>query len=202
MKSMNSKINFFLASSSPRRKEILKALGYHFKIIKNTFEEDNSKYKDPVKLVLHNAKQKALDIKKQVKTNKPVIGFDTIVVIGKQIIGKPKNKKDAYRILKKLSNSKHYVITGFCIINNKKIILDYEKTKIIFNKLSDNQIKNYINSENVLDKAGAYAIQSSAYSFVKKIEGDYYNVVGLPIFKLSKYLNKIIKIGHKCPTPT
>ncbi len=175
-----------LASGSPRRKEILSALGIDFKVIKSNYEEDNKLYKNPLRLAKHHSQKKAEDVAltNKLTKNTIILGFDTFVVHKNKVIGKPKDKKDAIKILTRLSNSTHKVITAFTIIKNKKSFTDYEITEIKFRKLKKSEIISYVKNNNVLDKAGAYAIQSKAYRFVEEIRGDYYNVVGIPIFKL------------------
>ena len=124
-----------------------------------------------------------------------LITADTIVVFDKEIIGKPKSKRDAKLILEKLSNNKHFVYTGFVVKNSvsKKIIIDYEKTEVTFRKLSSSEINSYIASGSPMDKAGAYGIQDDFGAvFVSKINGCYYNVVGLPLSKLYSALNEIL----------
>ena len=123
-----------------------------------------------------------------------ILTADTIVVLEGQIIGKPKSKKDAERILKLLSGKTHFVYTGFAIknISNKKEIIDYEKTSVTFHKLSSQMIIDYIETGSPMDKAGAYGIQDDFGAvFVKKVNGCYYNVMGLP---LSKVYNSILSI--------
>jgi len=116
-----------------------------------------------------------------------VITADTIVVLDNKVIGKPKDQKDAYHILRKLSGRTHSVYTGYCIYNwlNKKKITEYEKTMVKFRKLSDIEIWDYIRSGSPMDKAGAYGIQDDFGAvFIEKINGCYYNVVGLPLARL------------------
>jgi septum formation protein len=186
---------FILASASPRRKELLTELGIKFKIEKSDYLENNNKTIDPIILATNHAKNKALSIsKKYSKVNNVIFGFDTIVVLGREIIGKPFDKNDSIRILSKLSGSTHKVITGFCIIKNSKtkkiIITNHEISLVTFRKISKNEIIKYVNSFNTLDKAGAYAIQSKGSNFIDEIRGDYYNIVGLPVFKFIKELRK------------
>jgi len=124
-----------------------------------------------------------------------VIAADTIVVIDKLILGKPKNRIDAKRILKKLSSKTHTVYTGFTIYNseNSKVITDYEKTQVTFRKISETEIDDYISTGSPMDKAGAYGIQDDFGAvFIEKIDGCYYNVVGLPLAKLYLSLLRII----------
>ena len=140
--------------------------------------------------------QKANDVANDSDNESIIIGADTVVFCENEILGKPKDYDDAIRMLKLLSGNTHSVYTGFSIINNadKTIITDFEKTDVTFKKLSDIDIIEYVNSVNVKDKAGSYSIQGIASSFVSELKGDYNNVVGLPIYKLSKYLYNTFNI--------
>lgn len=182
-------MKLILASNSPRRREILTQIGINYEIVPSTFEEQ-IKPMEPHKLVMHFAYMKALDVSKRVEDS-ITIGADTIVYLD-EIMGKPKSEDDAYKMLKKLSGRDHFVMTGICVIDSKsgKYICDFEKTKVSFRELSDKEIVNYINTKEPLDKAGAYAIQGIGSLFVKGIEGCYFNVVGLPIYKLSLILKQ------------
>lgn len=183
---------FILASSSPRRVEILNILGVKFDVIPSSYEEVITG-KSPQKLVTEFARAKALDVASGSTKNKIVIAADTIVFKDDEILGKPNSRTDAFRMLKKLSGSYHSVITGICIIdtNSNEILEDYEETIVYFKELSDGEINKYIDSKEPLDKAGAYGIQGLGSIFVKKIDGCYFNVVGLPIFKLNVLLGKM-----------
>ncbi|MDD5688175.1 MAG: Maf family protein [Elusimicrobia bacterium] len=177
---------FILASSSPRRKEILSDAGYKFKIAHPKISEDIS-FKNPVKIVKGLALKKA----KAVNLKGIIIGADTIVVLKGEIIGKPRDKEEAKEILTKLSNSKHYVYTGVAILdtNIKRQIVDYEKTEVQFKKLSKEDIEFACSKH--LDKAGAYSVQEKNDFFVKSIKGDYLNVVGFPLKKFKDMLKKL-----------
>lgn len=183
---------FILASSSPRRIEILKALHMDFEIIPSNYEEVIIQMA-PQELVIEFARNKAIDVAKRTACNKIIIAADTIVFKDNEILGKPKNREDAYRMLKKLSGSSHSVMTGICLIDNdsNSIFVDYEETLVYFKELSEEDIKYYIESKEPLDKAGAYGIQGLGSIFVKKIDGCYFNVVGLPVFKLNNLLGKM-----------
>jgi septum formation protein len=121
-----------------------------------------------------------------------IIGSDTVVYCDK-IMGKPKDKEDAYSMLKMLSNRHHYVMTGISVINalNGDVVTEYEKTKVFFRAIDHNEIINYISSEEFVDKAGAYAIQGIGSLFVSGIEGCYFNVVGFPIFRFSNIMKRL-----------
>lgn len=175
-----------LASKSPRRRKLLKQLGLSFRSISVETEEkvkDGEKPSTTVKRISREKLEKAQTIVKE----GIIITADTIVVLDNKVIGKPKNKKDAFRILKMLSGQTHLVYTGFSIFNNSnlKYLTDFEKTSVKFRNLTDDEILEYIESGSPMDKAGAYGIQDDFGAvFIEKINGCYYNVVGLPLAKL------------------
>jgi septum formation protein len=119
-----------------------------------------------------------------------IIGADTTVIFKKEIIGKPKSKQDAIRILKLLSGNTHKIVTGFTVMEGKKSITGHIVSKAKFKKLSEQEIKAYVATNEPMDKAGGYGIQDKGGLFIEKIEGDYFNVVGLPIFAVSKALKE------------
>lgn len=180
-----------LASGSPRRKELLKNLGITFNVVNSEFEEVLSDNMHPYKLAADLALQKAESVANNNYTDAIIIAADTIV-IHKGVLGKPHNDDDAYEMLKALSNNVHEVVTGIAIMDCKsnKSITDYEVTKVYFREISDEEIYRYIATGEPMDKAGAYGIQGKASLFVKKIDGDYFNVVGLPIYKLGRLLQQ------------
>ena len=171
-----------LGSSSPRRADLLKILTSNFRILKPDFDESLIKA-SPNEYPLLEAKNKYLSIKNSVKPQDFIICCDTVVVLDNNIFGKPKDKNEAFLMLKKLSNNTHEVISGYVLGTSEKILSQKTvTTKVTFNKLTDEQIKKYIKEEYVLDKAGSYAIQDDEkYHLINKIEGSYYNVVGFPL---------------------
>lgn len=186
----------YLASKSPRRRKLLTQIGINFKSFSVDLNEeifDGEHPADSVKrLALHKSNAAIQKLKSGI-----VITADTIVVLDKVIIGKPKNEKDAFEILSKLSGKTHSVYTGFaiCNISTGKKIVDYEKTKVTFRILLPDEIKSYIKTGSPMDKAGAYGIQDDFGAvFVEKINGCYYNVVGLPLSKFYKRLMEFIRI--------
>lgn len=174
-----------LASNSPRRKEIFKNLGVDFQTIGSNIEEKVDEQLSPIEIAKHFSYIKAKDVSTKLEGDYIVIGADTIVEYNK-ILGKPRNEQDAYNMLKFLSGKIHRVITGFAIIDclTGQQFVDYESTKVYFKNLREEEIRSYIATGEYIGKAGAYAIQGKASLFIKKIEGDYFNVVGLPVFKL------------------
>ncbi len=185
--------SYVLASQSPRRKQLLNFLGLPFEVFHPSIEE-NHKGEKPISYAKKLAEEKALVASNNFK-DKIIISADTIVVLDGKILEKPKSPRDAVRMLNLLSGKTHIVYTAICIINqiNNKKIIDYEKTLVTFRKLSRSEIKEYVESGSCMDKAGAYGIQDDLGAvFVKKINGCYYNIVGLPLQKLYVMLHKII----------
>lgn len=180
-----------LASLSPRRKELLQAVGLKFEIHPSSFEEKET-HISPAHLALHNAIGKANDIAEKHK-NAIIIGVDTVVAYKKHIIGKPKNISDAKRILNLLNGTTHRVVSAVCVIDTEKnkMYTDTEVTHIEMDQITDKEIAAYIRHGEGTDKAAGYAIQGIGGLFIKKIRGDYFNVVGLPMHKLKKILEKI-----------
>ena len=191
-----------LASTSKRRKKILRDHGIDFISVKSNLDEEKliKKFKTLKKgelaglLALSKAVSAFIDRQSNVnEPNELIVGFDTIVVCKNKIIGKPKNKKDALSKLMLLSNKTHYVYTGIGIIDSKSKVLltDYEMTTVKMKKILKVQALSYINTKEPMDKAGAYAIQGKGKRFVKSIKGDFYNVVGLPISKFLHILRSL-----------
>jgi len=190
---IKSRVQIYLASSSPRRKRLLQQLNISFKTFSVDIDEKIKKNESPVGTVKRLSLEKMEMAKKIVKRG-IIITADTIVVLDKEIIGKPKNKKEAEKILNKLSGRTHKVYTGFSIYNsvNSRIITEYEKTFVKFRKLNKKEIIDYISTGSPMDKAGAYGIQDDFGAvFVEKIIGCYYNVVGLPLPKVYISLLKV-----------
>lgn len=187
-------MNIILASASPRRTELLSLIHIDHKVIPSTIKENIDYSMTPESIVKSLAEQKASDVADRYP-NDVVIGADTIVVINNEILGKPKNYEEAFKMLSMLSGNTHKVITGVCIIHNKKKIIFSCTSNVEFSQMSTEEIKEYISEENVYDKAGSYAIQGIGAKYIKKIDGDYYNIMGLPLNLLYQTLkeNNIIK---------
>lgn len=185
-----------LASKSPRRKALLKQIGLEFTIIPSTVKETLNPRLKPRGQAENLSELKAVAVYKNYKqktnTDFIIIAADTIIALDQEVMGKPKNISDAKIMLRKLSGRKHQVITAFTIIDSKsnKKITKSEITYVHFRKIQSREINRYVSSEKLTDKAGAYAIQGKAAVFVEKIEGDYTNIVGLPLFAMSKELHK------------
>jgi septum formation protein len=174
--------NLVLASQSPRRKELLKVLGFPFKVIASAIDEIPKTGEDPETFVVRVAREKGIEVATRV-TQSVVLSADTVVTIDGDILGKPSDAEDAARMLRQLSGRKHAVLTAICVIDqpNNRTFEGLDRTDVWFDELSEKQIHDYIQRENVMDKAGAYAIQGYAGVFIPKIEGNYFNVMGLPL---------------------
>ncbi len=188
------KKELILASNSPRRRELLNMLGLKFEIIADNTPECVDENLSPDRVVMELAKFKGENVIETIseKCDAIVIAADTVVAIDDEILGKPKSEKDAEIMLSKLSGRSHCVYTGMYIkdICTKKAVCFCEKTEVFFKNLDITEIKDYINTGEPMDKAGAYGIQSLGSLFVEKINGDYFNVVGLPLFRLGETLKK------------
>ncbi len=177
---------YILASKSPRRQELLKLLINDFKIEVSHIDESQIKAK-PYELSAILSKLKAEDIFKFHQQD-IIIAADTVVVHNGNILGKPKNSKEAFKMLKELSNDMHEVVTGFTVLSKDKCITKSVITKVYFNNLTDDLINRYIQTGSPFDKAGAYGIQDKEYPLIRKITGSFYNVMGLPIEELKMWL--------------
>jgi septum formation protein len=184
---------FILASASPRRSELLKMAGLTFKIIPSQVEEIYRDHLSPKEYVLENACNKGNDIAKEYPSA-IVISADTIVVLNNEILEKPKDKEHARVLLKKLSGQTHQVYTGFGLIHyeHDRNRFEYEKTDVTFRGLSDRMIEWYLGTSEPYDKAGAYGAQGKGALLIERVNGCYFNVVGLPISKLFTALNEFL----------
>ena len=185
-----------LASASPRRKELMTMAGLAFDVIISDCEE-NISYEGPEDMVKKLSLLKARDVADKIcKTETEphlVIGADTIVFFQDKILGKPKNEEDAFRMLQAMSGNIHTVYTGVTIIDtaSDRTNTFYEETKVEFYDVTEEEIRNYISTGDPMDKAGSYGVQGRGCFLVKRIEGDYFTVVGLPIAHLLKELSKM-----------
>ncbi len=181
-----------LASQSPRRKQLLQWAEVPFDVIIKETDESYPLHLTPKDVAIHIAKNKALTIKLAEGDAVPILSADTIVVLGKKIIGKPADREDAIQILSNLSGEKHLVITGVCILFNQKEIVFADITEVEFHNLTMEQIIFYVDHYKPFDKAGAYAIQEwLGVIGIKSINGDFYNVMGLPVSRVVKELEKL-----------
>lgn len=186
-----------LASGSPRRKEILGNLGIDFVVKTSDVDEKTRDSEGPEQICMALAFEKAIDVAEKVSDKDIVIAADTIVYKDGKVLGKPVDYDDAVSMLRNLSGDIHYVFTGVAVMQrstNKKFIT-YERTKVCIKELSDQRIDDYINTGEAWDKAGSYGIQGYGALLIDWIQGDYFNVVGLPIGKLDEVLNNHFNIS-------
>lgn len=182
-----------LASASPRRSDILEGYGLDIEILPAQIDEIVREGESPEQIAMSLAFEKAYSVALNIK-NKIVIGADTVVVLGDEILGKPRDKEEAFKMLRALSGKEHKVITGISIIKGNIKIVDYESTLVKFRQLSHEQINKYIDTLEPMDKAGAYGIQGYGKILVETINGSYSNVVGLPIVKTDFLLTRFFDI--------
>lgn len=181
-----------LASSSPRRKELIKSITENAICIPANIDESVPDGIPVFEIPEFLAVQKAKCVFAS-QQDAVVIGCDTLVILNGKIFGKPKDKSEAKNMLKELSGKTHEVITGCAVFCGEKHISFSEVSKVTFFNLTDDEIEEYVSSGEPLDKAGAYGIQGKAALFVEKIDGDYNNIVGLPVARLNKYLKLFLK---------
>ena len=181
-----------LASGSPRRQEILKEVGFNFKVMVPEIEEV-SKEEEPVKKILDISRKKAMSVGEKY-TNEYVLSADTVVVVDDKILGKPKNVEEAREYLSLLSGREHEVITAytFMSIEKKFFLSDYSVSKVKFYKLDEETINWYIETGEYKDKAGAYGIQGKGRVLVENINGDFFSIMGFPV---ASFVNKLKEIG-------
>ncbi|MDI9495769.1 MAG: Maf family protein [Bacillota bacterium] len=184
-----------LASSSPRRIEILKKYA-DITIYKPETEERVNSFDYPQTTVMKSAFEKAFNILTKCEEDALIIAADTVVYLDK-IMGKPKDEKEAYEMLSFLSGKTHCVFTGICIMDTESLkkVVDYEKTSVVFNELTGDFIERYLKTREYADKAGAYGIQGYGELLVKEIHGCYNNVKGLPVAKLNSLLTKHFSVS-------
>ena len=185
-----------LASESPRRKYLLEQAGLQFTVVPSRFDEGSVQPTQPAETVAMLAEAKADEVSARFP-NSWVIGADTIVSIDGRILGKPASEHQAFRMLRRLSGRTHQVFTGFCICcqTQKRRFTDIATTDVVFKQLSEEEIQWYIQTREPFDKAGAYAIQGLGTFLVRRINGSYTNVVGLPVCEVIEYLIKEKVIG-------
>jgi septum formation protein len=181
-----------LASASPRRKELLRQLiGDNFKIIPGSYHEKPQPEMEPLDLIIHNSREKARDVA-SLTSSGIVIAADTVVLCDEKILGKPHTEDKAREMLRQISGKKVHVITGLTVmdIDGNRQTSTSETTDVMIKQMSDAEIEAYVKTAEPIDKAGAFAIQGKGAIIVERIEGDYFNVVGLPLFRLNKILRE------------
>lgn len=193
------KYQVILASKSPRRREMLEALGIKFKVISADADE-SSDITDPAELVRNLSLRKAQAVRElmisrgELNEDTLIIASDTVVVTDGEILGKPKDEEDAVRMLTSLSGREHRVISGVAVITGERQGCDAEQTIVRFSALEHKDILRYVESKEPMDKAGGYAVQGTAALWIEGIVGDYHNVVGLPIYRLNCLLKDMLGI--------
>lgn len=187
--------NLILASSSPRRKELLENLQLLFEVSSSDVDESFDPKTAPKDVVMELSFRKAKAVSERYPDSF-IIGSDTVVVSGGKILGKPRDEDDAFKMLKSLSGKTHSVYTGVSILAPEKEIKFYTKTDVVFWELSDDEIHSYISTGEPFDKAGAYGIQGYGSVLVKEINGDYFSVVGLPV---SRTVRELREAGFRLP---
>ena len=180
-----------LASASPRRRQILKKAGLCFEIVPSPYVEEHSTTVFSYEFVEGLAKSKALALLPFVKDEAKIIGADTIVVLDKEILGKPANEDEAFNMLKQLSGKTHFVVTSVAVVNTKtgKVKLESTTSYVEFEKLSDKKIRDYVERFCPLDKAGAYGIQEMPQGYIKSYTGSLENIIGID----SKVVKKLLR---------
>lgn len=188
-------MRIILASKSPRRKELLSTLFNDFECIPSLKEEKVSKKVGYKKLAELLSEQKAEDIYNQTTDDRLIIGSDTMVICSGKIFGKPKDKNDAFNMLKSLSGKTHLVVTGLCVIKyengKKEKLITNVVTKVTFNQLTDKEISDYVKTNEPMDKAGAYGCQGVGKKFISNIYGDFFAVMGLPVSKTYEFCKQL-----------
>jgi septum formation protein len=169
-----------LASASPRRQELLRTAGISFEVQPTRIPENPRPGEQAKDFAERLAREKALAVAKE-RPRDIVLGADTVVVVDGQILGKPLDSADAARMLRMLSGREHQVITGVCVVANGQSSVANQTTAVTMSEISENEIADYVATGEPMDKAGAYAIQGVASRWIPRIEGDYSNVVGLPV---------------------
>ena len=189
-----------LASKSPRRREILSMLGVKFDVLSADADE-HSDITDPAQLVRELSLRKGRAVRELLKAEGAwdmetlMIASDTVVAANGEILGKPQDNADAARMLRLLSGSAHHVVSGVALLTGDREITDAEKTAVRFTTMSEKDIKWYVKSGEPADKAGAYAVQGLASLFIEGLDGDYFNVVGLPVHRLELLLQEFLHLS-------
>ncbi len=191
-------MNFILASKSPRRREILQNLGIPF-TVKTAETDENSTQTEPCLLVEELSRRKGEAVRALLRSEGAdlrqtvILASDTVVSVQGEILGKPRDVADAHRMLHLLSGRTHEVVSGICLLNEDRVGVGHEITKVTFEPLDEDTIRRYLERTHPYDKAGAYAIQGEASCLIRGIEGDYFNVVGLPVHRLYCLYREIFK---------
>ena len=182
-------MDMILASQSPRRKELLGQMGLRgFKVTSPEVDETVDEHLPPAQVVEELSRRKAMAVARHADGDDLIIAADTVVALEGAVLGKPADQREAFAMLTALSGNRHYVYTGLTVIRGHRVVTQHECTTVTFRDLEPEEISHYIATGEPMDKAGAYGIQGLGAMLVSGIEGDYFNVVGLPIFRLSRIL--------------
>ena len=187
---MTEKETIVLASASPRRQELLRQIGFAFRVVVSDAEELSGDSISPDRLAEENARRKAKDVAAKEGGNVSVLGADTVVAVDGMIMGKPKDAADAARMLRLLSGRQHFVYTGIALAYKGEVYGDVVRTEVWVDELSEKEIDAYIATGEPMDKAGAYAVQGIAAKFIPRIDGSFSNVVGLPLHAVKELARK------------
>eukprot|EP00045_Choanoeca_perplexa_P018068 m.276814 g.276814 ORF g.276814 m.276814 type:complete len:208 (+) comp17701_c0_seq7:1931-2554(+) len=199
LEQLNAK-KIVLASGSPRRKEILESIGLKFEVVKSQFDEkslDKAAYATPFEFVKDNALHKAREVAGREQNASIIIGCDTVVILDEKILEKPDDDAEAVAMLTSLSGRTHHVASGVALLHRSSSSQPWQEsqfhqvTQVTFGELDPAEIKAYVTTGDSMDKAGSYGIQSIGGLYVSSIQGDYYNVVGLPLHECAKRLSQI-----------
>jgi len=186
-------MKFVLASSSPRREQLLKSLDVQFTIVKPTAEETEGAGSPPEEVVKTNSEAKARSVAENCAGDSLILGADTLVFLEKKALGKPRDIAEAREMLQALSGRQHFVYTGLTLIqlSTGAVLTDFERTAVTFRRLSDSDIDLYLQAVSPLDRAGAYTVEGVGSLLVERFDGCYFNVVGLPLVKLDEMLRTL-----------
>ena len=181
-------MDIILASQSPRRKELMGQIGLKFKVISPNVDEHREGNHSPAKLVEELSLRKARAVERQADGEALIVAADTVVALEGTVLGKPEDEREAFAMLSALSGNRHYVYTGVTVLRDGRAVTQHEVTTVTFRELEPDEISSYIATGEPMDKAGAYGIQGLGALLVSGIEGDYFNVMGLPVYRLGRIL--------------
>ena len=185
-------MDIILASQSPRRRELLGQMGLKgFKILSPEVDEHVEGNPDPASLVEQLSLRKASAVAQRADEDDLIIAADTVVVLDGAVLGKPADEREAFAMLSALSGNRHYVYTGVTVLRGGQTLTAHECTTVTFREVEPHEISSYIATGEPMDKAGAYGIQGLGALLIQRIEGDYYNVMGLPVYRLGRMLAEL-----------
>ncbi len=183
-----------LASRSPRRRELLQKVTRRFRVVPSEIDEEKFRHPDPIRSAILTAEAKAREVGERYPQS-IILAADTIVSLGKELLGKPKDRLEARRMLEKLSGQPHHVITAVALYKKEenRLVTAYEVSEVRFKRLTEKEIEDFLDKGDFMDKAGAYAIQEIGDTFVAELKGDYENVVGLPVRTVKNLLREFLQ---------